>query len=154
MFLDSPQIKKNKSETAKKKITIKVPLDLWDKLRLIAKENYSGRGKQSQLINDAVAHFLKISNFQSIDWSDPLSDDLFLEIATHIRLGANMKNLNPNPVQAFIRIELYKDLVELESSIKGAKQLLDYHVKPAVIRRAISQWMYADKSFLQKIKGL
>ena len=62
-----------------------------------------------------------------------------------------MKNIGANPVQANINIELMEKLIDLELNIKSGRKMLDVHIKPAVIRMALSQWMYADRKFLKNI---
>ena len=62
-----------------------------------------------------------------------------------------MKNIGSNPVQANINIELFDKLVDLELNIKGIRKMLDVHIKPAIIRMALSQWMYADRRFLREL---
>ena len=59
-----------------------------------------------------------------------------------------MKNIGVNPVQANIDIHLMEKLIDLELNIKSSRKMLEVHIKPAVIRMALSQWMYADRKFL------
>lgn len=152
MFLDEPNFCDESSSEIKHKISLKVPSKLWEDMRDKAKKYYTGRGKYSQLVNDALEHFINFSELQSIDWDNPDEDDSFMELVTQIRLGANMKDLNPNPIQVYIRDDLMMQLVDLEASIKGARKLLSLHIKPAVIRRAVGRWMFADFPFIQKMK--
>lgn len=154
MFLDDTYEKFNEKISQKHKISLRVPESLWKKIQEKALTEYEGRGKQSQLVVDAIWHFLKNARLDSIDWSCPDEDYDFIELATQIRMGASMKNLSPNPVQTHITDELYEALIDIESKIKGARKMLDVHIKPAIIRRALSQWMYADKKFLSTAKGI
>ncbi len=154
MFLDEFIDNKTKEEEIKHKVSIKFPSDLWGKMRDMAQATYSGRGKISQLVNDALNHFLNNLEIESIDWTDADSDDRFIELVTQIRLGAQMKNLNPNAVQVFIKEELMQRLIDVDASVRGAKRLMQYHIRPALIRRAASQWMHADKNFLEKLKAM
>ena len=62
-----------------------------------------------------------------------------------------MKNNGSNPVQANIDIHLIDKLTDLEIKIKSTRKMLDVHIKPAIIRMALSQWMYADRRFLREL---
>ena len=154
MFLDEFDNKPSIEAELKHKVSIKFPTSLWNSMREMAKAHYSGRGKISQLVNDALNHFLVNLDIKSINWEYPDSDDSFIELVTQIRLGAQMKNLNPNAVQVFIKDDLMNQIIDIDASIRGSKRLMQYHIRPALIRRAASQWMHADKDFLEKLKGL
>ncbi len=60
-----------------------------------------------------------------------------------------MKNNGINPVQANIDLHLIEKLTDLEIRIKSARKMLDVHIKPAIIRMALSQWMYADRRLMK-----
>ena len=152
MFLDDTYENLKAKATQKHKLSLRVPENLWRQIQEKASSEYNGRGKQSQLVDDAVWHFLNNARLDCIDWSCPDEDYDFIELATQIRMGATMKNLSPNPVQTHITDDLYEALIELEAKIKGARKMLDVHIRPAIIRRALSQWMYADKQFLFALK--
>lgn len=148
MFLERPKEKNIKIKT-QKKITLRVPDKLWTSIQKKAKNEYEGRGKQSQLVNEALEHFFISASVDNINW-DNLSDDyVLINLLTQIKLGAMMKNIGVNPVQANIDIHLMEKLIDLELNIKGSRKMLDVHIKPAVIRMALSQWMYADRTFLK-----
>tara|TARA_B110000879_G_scaffold81488_1_gene113081 strand:- start:945 stop:1412 length:468 start_codon:yes stop_codon:yes gene_type:complete len=154
MFLDEFDGSLQSKSEVKHKVSIKFPSELWGNMRDMAKEHYSGRGKISQLVNDALEHFLNNLEVDRIDWDNPEGNDNFIELVTQIRLGAQMKNLNPHAVQVFIKDEIMNMVIDVDASIRGAKRLMQYHIRPALIRRAASQWMHADKQFLDRIKGL
>ena len=147
MFLERPKEKDVKSNT-QKKITLRVPDKLWASIQDKAKNEYEGRGKQSQLVNEALEHFFKSAAVDDINWSNPSDDYVLINLLTQIKLGAMMKNIGVNPVQANIDIHLMEKLIDLELNIKSSRKMLEVHIKPAVIRMALSQWMYADRKFL------
>ena len=147
MFLERPKEKDVKSNT-QKKITLRVPDKLWASIQDKAKNEYEGRGKQSQLVNEALEHFFKSAAVDDINWSNPSDDYVLINLLTQIKLGAMMKNIGVNPVQANIDIHLREKLIDLELNIKSSRKMLEVHIKPAVIRMALSQWMYADRKFL------
>ena len=62
-----------------------------------------------------------------------------------------MKNIGSNPVQANIDLHNIEKLIDLELNIKNSRKMLEVHIKPAIIRMALSQWMYADRKFLKDI---
>lgn len=147
MFLERP--KENEVKTkAQKKITLRVPEKLWISIQEKAKNEYVGRGKQSQLLNEALEYFFKSSSIDNINWKKSSDDYVLINLLTQIKLGAMMKTNGTNPVQANIDIYLMEKLVDLELNIKSSRKMLDVHIKPAVIRMALSQWMYADRKFL------
>ncbi len=148
MFLERPKEKDTKPNT-QKKITLRVPEKLWHSIQNKAKKEYEGRGKQSQLVNEALEHFFQSSSVDNINWSNSSDDYVLINLLTQIKLGAMMKNIGANPVQANIDIHLMERLIDLELNIKGIRKMLDVHIKPAVIRMALSQWMYADRKFLR-----
>lgn len=149
MFLERPQEKEIKSNK-QKKITLRVPDKLWKAIQEKAKNEYEGRGKQSQLVNEALEHFFKSSSVDDINWSHSSDDYVLINLLTQIKLGAMMKNIGINPVQANIDLDLMGKLIDLELNIKSSRKMLDVHIKPAVIRMALSQWMYVDRKFLKE----
>lgn len=149
MFLERPP-EKELNVNQQKKITLRVPDKLWMSIQEKAKIEYKGRGKQSQLVNEALEHFFKSTAVDDIKWDNLTDDYVLINLLTQIKLGANMKNIGSNPVQANIDICLMDKLVDLELNIKGSRKMLDVHIKPAIIRMALSQWMYADRKLLKK----
>ena len=148
MFLERPKEKDVRAKT-QKKITLRVPDKLWTSIQEKAKNEYEGRGKQSQLVNEALEHFFISSSVDNINWSNSSDDYALINLLTQIKLGAMMKNIGANPVQANIDVHLMDKLIDLEINIKSNRKMLDVHIKPAVIRMALSQWMYADRKFLK-----
>ena len=147
MFLERPKEKED-NEIKQKKITLRVPDKLWISIQEKAKKEYTGRGKQSKLVNEALEHFFKSSSVDSINWNNTADDYVLINLLTQIKLGAMMKNIGKNPVQANIDMHLMRKMIDLELNIKGLRKMLDVHIKPAIIRMALSQWMYADRRFL------
>lgn len=150
MFLERPQDKKSDLKP-QKKITLRVPDKLWESIQEKAKNEYLGRGKQSQLVNEALEHFFKTSSVDDINWSSPSDDYVLINLLTQIKLGAMMKNIGANPVQANIDLHLIDKLVDLELNIKSSRKMLDVHIKPAIIRMALSQWMYVERKILREL---
>ena len=148
MFLERP-IERDVQSKAQKKITLRVPDKLWTSIQVKAKNEYEGRGKQSQLVNEALEHFFKSASVEDINWSNSSDDYVLINLLTQIKLGAMMKNIGANPVQANIDLHLMEKLIDLELNIKSSRKLMDVHIKPAVMRMALSQWMYADRKFLK-----
>jgi len=152
MFLDRP-IEKDNNLKKQKKITLRVPEKLWLSIQEKAKLEYSGRGKQSQLVNEALEHFFKSTSVDDINWTNSSDDYVLINLLTQIKLGSMMKNIGSNPVQANIDISIMEKLIDLELNIKNTRKMLDVHIKPAIIRMALSQWMYADRRFLRDLSG-
>lgn len=150
MFLERPQ-EKEKNLKLQKKITLRVPEKLWESIQDKAKMEYFGRGKQSQLVNEALEHFFKSASVDDINWNKPSDDYVLINLLTQIKLGANMKHIGSNPVQANIDLHLIEKLTDLELNIKSSRKMLDVHIKPAIIRMALSQWMYADRKLLKDL---
>lgn len=150
MFLERPQDELN-SQKLQKKITLRIPEKLWHSIQDKAKKEYEGRGKQSQLVNEALEHFFKSSCVDDIDWSNASDDYVLINLLTQIKLGATMKNNGSNPVQANIDLHLIDKLTDLEIKIKSSRKMLDVHIKPAIIRMALSQWMYADRRLFRDV---
>lgn len=148
MFFERPSEKKITAVT-QRKITIRLPEKLWSSIQDKAKLEYHGRGKQSQLVNEALEHFFKSASVADIHWNNTDDDYVLINLLTQIKLGANMKNIGNYPVQANIRTELLDQLVNLELNIKNSRKMLDVHIKPAIIRMALSQWMYVDRNLIR-----
>ncbi len=144
MFLERPK-EEIQPERLQKKITLRIPEKLWQSIQEKAKNEYQGRGKQSQLVNEALEHFFKSASVDDINWDNASDDYVLINLLTQIKLGANMKNIGSNPVQANIDLYLIEKLTDLEIKIKSSRKMLDVHIKPAIIRMALSQWMYADR---------
>ena len=150
MFLERPK-EKNIQIKTQKKITLRVPEKLWASIQEKAKNEYDGRGKQSQLVNEALEYFFESASVDDINWNNTSDDYALINLLTQIKLGAMMKNIGANPVQANIDVNLMEKLIDLELNIKSSRKMLDVHIKPAVIRMALSQWMYADRKFLKDV---
>lgn len=114
-----------------------------------SQEEYTGQGKQSQLVNEALEHFFISTSVDEINWSNPSDDYVLINLLTQIKLGAMMKNIGKNPVQVNVNIVHIEKLIDLELKIKTSRKMLDVFIKPAIIRMALSQWMYADRSFVK-----
>lgn len=147
MFLERPPEKKKK-KVINKKITLRIPDKLWASIQDKAKKEYTGQGKQSQLVNEALRHFLKNSAVDDIDWDNPSDDYILINLLTQIKLGSKMKEVGPNPVQINLDLQIYESLLDLELKIKNARKLMDTHIRPSIIRICLSQWMYADRRVL------
>ena len=152
MFLERPKDNDTKFKE-QKKITLRVPDKLWISIQEKAKQEYHGRGKQSQLVNEALEYFFNSSSIDDINWNNSSDDYVLINLLTQIKLGAMMRNIGPNPVQANIDMHLMERLINLEINIKTSRNMLDVHIKPAVIRMALSQWMYADRDFLKSLSN-
>jgi hypothetical protein len=150
MFLERPQDEKTPSRL-QKKITLRIPEKLWNSIQEKAKNEYQGRGKQSQLVNEALKHFFKSASVDDIDWDNVSDDYVLINLLTQIKLGATMKNNGINPVQANIDLDLIEKLTDLELKIKSSRKMMDVHIKPAIIRMALSQWIYADRQFIRML---
>ncbi len=148
MFLERPRDEKTPLKL-QKKITLRIPEKLWNSIQEKAKKEYQGRGKQSQLVNEALEHFFKTAAVDAIDWNNISDDYVLINLLTQIKLGSTMKNNGINPVQANIDLHLIEKLTDLEIRIKSARKMLDVHIKPAIIRMALSQWMYADRRLMK-----
>lgn len=148
MFLERPKEQKI-IINEQKKITLRVPEKLWASIQEKARKEYSGRGKQSQLVNEALEHFFKSTAVDDINWQNTSNDYVLINLLTQIKLGAMMKNTGANPVQANIDMINFEKLIDLEINIKSSRKMLDVYIKPAIIRMALSQWMYADRNFLR-----
>jgi len=147
MFIERPP-ENIKKKVVNKKITLRIPEKLWSSIQNKAKKEYTGKGKQSQLVNDALRHFLKNSAIDDIDWDNPADNYILINLLTQIKLGSKMKDAGPNPVQINIDLHVYESLLDLELKIKNTRKLMDTHIKPSIIRICLSQWMYADRSVL------
>ena len=147
MFLERPKEKDFQMKT-QKKITLRVPDKLWAAIQEKAKNEYVGRGKQSQLVNEALEYFFKSTSVEDINWNNSSDDYTLINLLTQIKLGSNMKNIGIHPVQANIDVHIMEKFINLELNIKSSRKLLEVYIKPAVIRMALSQWMYADRKFL------
>jgi len=150
MFLERPQDEKTPLKL-QKKITLRIPEKLWNSIQEKAKNEYQGRGKQSQLVNEALKHFFKSASVDDIDWDNVSDDYVLINLLTQIKLGATMKNNGINPVQANIDLDLIEKLTDLELKIKSSRKMMDVHIKPAIIRMALSQWIYADRQFIRML---
>lgn len=147
MFLDRPPEGIEKIKTHKK-ITLRISERLWKLVQEKAKKDYSGARNQSKLVNEALNHFFRTASVEDINWSNPTNDYVLINLLTQIKLGSKMKNIGPNPVQINLEIPIYKKLEDLELNIRVSKKLSDVHIKPSIIRIALSQWMYVDRTLV------
>lgn len=131
-------------------VCVRFPLDLKLKLRVQAEEEYYGRGKQSQLIEDAVKYYLfTISN---INWVDHERDLDYAELIDDINEGLNQKPLG-NATQVFFSGPVKKEILELEKKIKLTRPMMR-DVRTGLIRKAVSiRLSLGDKEFFDSIMG-
>ena len=113
MFLERPKEIDNQLKK-QKKITLRVPDKLWSSIQEKAKREYEGRGKQSQLVNEALEHFDKSA--------DKIEGIIFNEIKTFIDKKIDVHSL-PKIVTA-TDIEEFKD--SILDSINEYPVLIEY----------------------------
>lgn len=150
--------KKNKKlffKTPQKKekwlVCIRFPKDIKEKLKRQAELDYSGRGKQSILIEDAVKYYLY--TLLDIKWGEYEKDSDYAELIDDIYEGLNQAPLE-SATQVFFTDETKNNILEIEKKIKLTKPLMK-DVRTGLIRKAVSiRLSLGDKGFFDSIMNM
>ncbi len=154
-MITKPKSKKLFFKVAPKKekwlVCIRFPKDIKEKLKTQAENDYSGRGKQSSLIEDAVRYYLY--TLSDIKWTEYEKDLDYLELIDDIYEGLNQAPLE-GATQVFFTDETKNKILEIEKKIKLTKPLMR-DVRTGLIRKAVSiRLSVGDKSFFDSIMNM
>jgi len=142
LFFSTPQ------KREKWMVCIRFPTDIKMKLKMQAEKDYVGRGKQSQLIEDAVKYYLYTLN--DIKWADYQKDLDYAELIDDIHEGLNQGPLE-GATQVFFTPELQDKILEIEKKVKLSNPLIR-DVRTGLIRKAVSiRLSLGDKTFFDSI---
>lgn len=146
------KIKKLKFVTKEKKekwvVSIRFPKDIKENLKIQAFRDYTSRGRQSLLVEDAVKYYLFTCS--DIRWADYAKDLDYAELIDDINEGLNQTPLE-NATQVFFSKETKLKILELEKKIKLANPLIK-DARTGLIRKAVSiRLSIGDKSFFDSI---
>ncbi len=132
-------------------VCIRFPRDTKEKLKEQAEKDYSGRGKQSLLVEDAVRYYLYTLNH--IKWGEYEKDLDYAELIDDINEGLNQGPLE-NATQVFFSQEIKNKVLELEKKIKLTTPLMN-DVRAGLIRKAVSiRLSIGDKSFFDTVMNI
>lgn len=132
-------------------VCIRFPEDVKERLKRQAKKDYTGVGKQSVLIEDAVKYYLYTAS--NIKWADYEKDPDYLELIDDIYEGLNQRPLC-GATQVFFTNETKEKLLEIEKKIKLTNPLIR-DVRTGLIRKAVSiRLSIGDKSFFDSIMSM
>lgn len=142
---------KTKEVVEKQRICVRFTKDMKELFSARANKDYVGRGKQSQLAEDAINYYLFCQN--SINWTEYERDNDYLELIDDIHEGLNYKNLGP-ATQIFISPETYEKLTRLETRVIMSKpELRD--ARTGIIRKAISiRLSIENKAFFDDVMAM
>lgn len=132
-------------------VCIRFPKDIKEKLRIQAEEGYTGRGKQSLLIEDAVKYYLY--TLSDIKWANYEKDLDYAELIDDIYEGLNQAPLE-GATQVFFTDETKNRILEIEKKIKLTKPLMK-DVRTGLIRKAVSiRLSLGDKAFFDSVMNM
>lgn len=132
-------------------VCVRFPKDIKNKLKVQAEKEYSGRSKQSSLIEDAVRYYLY--TLSDIKWGEYEKDLDYAELIDDINEGINQAPLE-NATQVFFSNETKNKILKLETKIKLTSPLLQ-DVRVGLIRKAVSiRLSIGDKSFFDSIMSV
>src|SRR3989338_4409081 len=115
-------------------VCIRFPTDIKEKLKRQAEIDYSGRGKQSLLVEDAVKYYLY--TLSDIKWAEYEKDLDYAELIDDIYEGLNQGPLE-GATQVFFTEETKNKILDIEKKIKLTKPLMK-DVRTGLIRKAVS----------------
>tara|TARA_B110000908_G_C9931038_1_gene303943 strand:+ start:144 stop:608 length:465 start_codon:yes stop_codon:yes gene_type:complete len=142
---------KAKVKAEKQRICIRFPEDTKLKLKERAEKDYKGRGKQSELVEDAIKYFLYCA--QSVNWQNYEKDTDYLELIDDISEGLNQSNLG-SPTQVFLTTETVEKLTQLETRVILSKPSLR-DSRTGLIRKAVSiRLSIESKGFFDNLMSL
>lgn len=129
-------------------VCIRFPTDIKEKLKRQAEIDYSGRGKQSLLVEDAVKYYLY--TLSDIKWAEYEKDLDYAELIDDIYEGLNQGPLE-GATQVFFTEETKNKILDIEKKIKLTKPLMK-DVRTGLIRKAVSiRLSLGDKTFFEAI---
>lgn len=129
-------------------VCIRFPKDMKEKLKIQASKDYTGRGKQSILIEDAVKYYL--FTLSDIKWGDYERDLDYAELIDDIYEGLNQGPL-VGATQVFFSDTTKQKILEIEKKIKLTKPLMK-DVRTGLIRKAVSiRLSLGDKAFFDSV---
>ena len=141
---------KPKEKVEKQRVCIRFPKDIKLKLKERGDKDYSGRGKQSRFVEDAIKYYLFTT--ESINWQDFERDSDYGELIDDINEGLYQSNLG-EPTQVFLTSETIDELTKLETRVILSKPTLR-DARTGLIRKAVSIRLSIDsKSFFDSIIG-
>lgn len=129
-------------------VCIRFPTDVKMKLKYQAEKDYSGRGKQSQLIEDSLKYYL--FTLKDIKWADYQKDLDYAELIDDIHEGLNQGPLE-GATQVFFSPEIQNKILEIEKKVKLSNPLIR-DVRTGLIRKAVSiRLSLGDKNFFDSV---
>ena len=132
-------------------VCVRFPIDIKEKLKWQAEKEYTGRGKQSLLIEDAVKYYL--FTLSDIKWGEYEKDMDYAELIDDIHEGMNQFPLE-GATQIFFSEETKHKILDIEKKIKITAPLIK-DVRTGLIRKAVSiRLSLGDKKFFDSIMNL
>lgn len=129
-------------------VCVRFPTDIKENLRKQAEKDYTGRGKQSLLIEDAVNYYLY--TLSDINWAEYERDPDYAELIDDIYEGLNQGPLE-GATQVFLTDETKNKILDVEKKIKLTRPLMK-DVRTGLIRKAVSiRLSLGDKRFFDSI---
>lgn len=147
LYFKRPTKLSNSNE--KWKHSIRLPVNLLERMREVAKKEYKGNSKISQFAEEALRNYLAREQVTDIDWDDPMHDLWYSELVSDIKAGSRMGTL-AGPTKLFFSQHTRQKLIDLEIKLKVANPLLD-NVRSNTIRRACFKWLHAERALLNDI---
>lgn len=142
------KVKSKKDKVEKKRICVRFPKDIKVKLKKRAEKEYSGRSKQSLLIEDALNYYMY--TMQDINWAEYEKSNDYLELMDDIQEGLNQPNL-AGATQFFITHATLKKLVELERRVLMTKPTMT-DIRAGLVRKAVAIRLSIDsKEFFDSL---
>ncbi len=139
---------KSVQKIGKHRVCVRLPEETKVKLKERASGEYSGRSKQSRMVEDAIKYYLFTK--KDINWQEYQRDNDYAELVDDITEGLNQKNLS-GANQIFLSDEILRSLAELEMRVRLTKPLMQ-DVRTGIIRKAVSIRLSAgDKEWFDSI---
>lgn len=133
---------------SKHRVCIRLPEEIKLKLKSRSAEEYSGRSKQSRMVEEAIKYY--IFTKKDINWQEYQRDNDYAELVDDIIEGLNQKDLS-GANQIFLSNIVLRDLAELEMRVRLTRPLMN-DVRTGIIRKAISIRLSAgDKEWFDSI---
>lgn len=132
-------------------VCIRFPKDIRIKLKEQAEKDYSGRGKQSHLVEDAIKYYLY--TLEDIKWTEYQRDMDYAELIDDINEGLNQRPLE-NATQIFLTQGTKNRILEIEKKVKLTNPLMK-DVRTGFIRKAVSiRLSIGDKEFFNSVMNM
>jgi hypothetical protein len=133
----------------KKRVSIRLPAYLIEKVKEKAKKEYPVKNYLSRYVSDALTLYFQ-NRINMIEWTNSPSEAYILLIE-ELETDSTEKDLS-NPLNISLKTLVLRELEAIEAKIRKREDTR-YNVKPAIIRRAIREYLLVDRTLFETLQS-